>query len=177
MSDDINMWALHLGQLKRIALARHQKQGREPLGYIVWRVCELDTYACLLGCGNCEFVRYSLQDGMLPPLDQQIPVVNPAAPFAANELTVFAAILTLRQNITIHTAKLAQLAQKLRGEASSRRTLSPGIYTRWQAAVTQAQTELSSSWLQSYPEFLPPESPEAGRGLPARVRFVFEQVR
>lgn len=174
-SDDSNMWAEHLGHLKRIALARHQQLGREPRGYIVWRVCELDTYACLMGSGFCDFVRHVLQNNMLPPLEQQIPIVNPAAPYAANEAPVFPAILALRRNVTIYTAKLAQLAQSLRAESASRR-LSPGAYARWQAAVTQAQTELSSSWLQTYPDFLPPESPEAGRSLPYGVRHVFEEV-
>ena len=176
MSDDSNMWAEHLGHLKRIALSRHQQLGREPRGYIIWRVCELDTEACLLGNGTCEFVRHVLQNNMLPPLEQQIPIVNPAAPYAVTEASVFPAVLNLRRNVLIYTAKLAQLAQSLRAEAASRRAVSPGAYVRWQAAVAQAQTELSSSWLQSYPDFLPPESPEAGRSLPHRVRYVFEQV-
>lgn len=177
MSDDSNMWAEHLNQLKRLSLSRHQHLGREPLGFIIWRVCELDTYACLMGSGTCEFVRHVLTHNMLPPLEQQIPVVNPAAPYAANEAAIFPAILTLRRNVLIYTAKLAQLAQTLRGEAASRRAVSPGAVAGWQAAITQAQTELNNAWLQAYPDFLPPESPEVGRSLPPRVRHVFEQVR
>lgn len=175
-SDDSNMWAEHLGHLKRISLSRHQQLGREPRGFIIWQVCELDTYACLMGNGQCEFVRHVLQHHLLPPLEQQIPVVNPAAPYANNEAPVFPAILTLRRNVLVYTAKLAQLAQTLRAEAGGRRAVSPGAYARWQTAVAHAQSELSTAWMQAHPDFMPPESHEAGRSLPYRVRHVYEQV-
>lgn len=176
MSDDSNMWADHLGHLKRIALSRYQQPGGEPRGFIIWRICELDTYACLLGHGTCEFIRHVLQNNMLPPLEQQIPAASPAAPYMSNEAAVFPAILNLRRNVMIYTAKMAQLAQTLRAEAASRRAISPGAYARWQAATAQAQSELSTAWAQAYPDFLAPESPEAGHSLPHRVRYVFEQV-
>ena len=176
MTDDSTMWAEHLDHLKRIAILRKQKLGREPHAFIIWLVCKLDTYACLMGSGNCDFVRFVLQNNMLPHLEQQVPVVNPVAPYRTDEAPVFPAILAMRQNMFIFTAKLAQLAQACRREAAAPEALSPGVYAKWQAAVTQAQNELSTSWSEGYPDFLPPESVYAGANLPSRVRHVFEHV-
>ena len=151
-----DMWAIHLNHLQQIATLRHERLGREPYAYILWSICELDMYACLLGSGTCEFVRTMLHHNMLPPLDQQIP--RPAnalsGSYLANEGPVFPAILGLNQAILIQTAKLAQLAQSFRNEAASKISVSPGTYARWQANVSQLQVELSSLWTQLYPDFL-----------------------
>ena len=173
-----DMWASHLHQLHRIATSRHERLGHEPHAYILWSICELDMYACLLGSGNCEFVRTVRQYNMLPPLDQQIPSLDPSvsSPYLANEASFFPSILALDRGLVIQTAKLAQSAHMFRNEAANSNSVSPGVYARWQARVTQLQSELSTLWIQSYPGFLDPESPEAGQKLPSRVRYVFEHV-
>lgn len=151
-----DMWAIHLNHLRRIVTMRHERFGRDPHAYILWFICELDMYACLLGSGSCEFIRTILQHNMLPPLDQQIPPIaaSLSGPYLANEIHVFPAILNLNQGVLIQTAKLAQLAQSCRIEAADRNSVSPGVYARWQASVSQLQVELSSCWAQAYPEFL-----------------------
>ena len=151
-----NMWAIHLDHLRRIATMRHERFGRDPHAYILWFICELDMYACLLGSGNCEFIRTVLQHNMLPPLEQQIPpmAASLSGPYFADEINLFPSVLNLNQGVLIHTAKLAQLAQSCRNEAADCRPVSPGVYARWQANVSQLQVELSSFWAQAYPEYL-----------------------
>ena len=151
-----DMWAIHLKNLMRIATERHERLGSEPYGYILWSICELDMYACLLGSGNCEFVQTMLQHNMLPPLEQQIPhaAASLSGPYLGNEMAIFPTILNLNQGILIGTVKLAQTAQSFRHEAASRSSVSPGQYARWQVRVSQLQSELSSFWQQAYPEFL-----------------------
>ena len=173
-----DMWAIHLTHLRQIATLRHERLGRDPHAYILWATCELDMYACLLGSGKCEFIQTVLQHNMLPPLDQQIPPLSLSlsGPYLANEISLFPPILNLNQGVVIQTAKLAQLAQNCRSEAADRHSVSPGVYARWQASVSQLQAELGSFWAKAYPEFLAPESSQAGRDLPPRVRYVFEHV-
>ncbi|KAK1076159.1 hypothetical protein LTR48_009151, partial [Friedmanniomyces endolithicus] len=67
------MWAQHLNHLRYIAVQRHNRLGREPYGYILWSICELDMYACLLGSGSCDFARTIIENDMLPSLEAQIP--------------------------------------------------------------------------------------------------------
>lgn len=86
------------------------------------------------------------------------------------------AILRLRHGVLLHTSKLAQLAHACRSEAECA-PVAPGTYARWQASVSQVQNELLRFWHQAYPDFLGADSPEAGHGLPARARYVFEYVR
>ena len=151
-----DMWAIHLNHLRRIATERHERLGSEPYGYILWSICELDMYACLLGSGNCGFVQTLLQHNMLPPLEQQIPhaAASLAGPYLGNEVNIFPTILNLNQGVLIATVKLAQTAQSFRHEAASRTSVSPGQYARWQVRVSQLQSEMSSFWQQAYPEFL-----------------------
>lgn len=151
-----DMWTIHLSHLQQIMTLRHERLGREPHAYILWSICELDTYACLLGSRTCEFVRTILQQNMLPPLNQQIPysAVSVSGTYMANEMSLFPAILGLNQSILLQVAKMAQMAQSFRQEASQRYPVSPGTYAKWQANVTQLQTELNSFWAHMYPEFL-----------------------
>ena len=119
-----------------------------------------------------------MHHNMLPALELQIPPLtsDSIAPYLANETSVFPAILALRQGVLIQTAKLAQAAQSFRHEAAGQTSVSPGSYARWQANVSQLQSELTLFWVQAYPEFLKPESAQAGHNLPSRVRYVFEYV-
>lgn len=175
-----DMWAQHLNHLRQIATQRHARLGQERHGYIMWTICELDMYACLMGSGDCEFIRTVLHQQMLPPLEEQIPRTGLAAasPYLADEAHVFPAILALNQGVVIQTAKLAQSAQVFRMGATNigEDPISPEIYARWQASVSQLQSELFAFWTNNYPDFLGVESPQAGFILPARVRFVFEHV-
>ena len=123
---------------------------------MLWSICELDMYACLLGSGSCDFIRTVIHHDMLPTLDQQIPhaTASLTGPYLANEISVFPAILNLNQGIVILTAKLAERAQHFRKEATNRNSVSPGLYAKWQATVSQLQGELSGIWTQVYPSFL-----------------------
>ena len=173
------MWAQHLNHLRQIAIQRHERLGREPLGYIMWSICELDVYACLLGNGNCEFFRAVMQHNMLPTLEDQLPRLGPSlpSPYSLDEVHVMPPLLRLNQGVLVHTAKLAQIAQQCRTEAAARQApTSPGTYARWQASVSRAQIELSNFWTQSWPDFLGPEAPQAGYNLPGRARYIFEHV-
>ncbi|KAK4553012.1 hypothetical protein LTR86_009936 [Recurvomyces mirabilis] len=170
------MWATHLSHLRTIAVQRHQRFGREPHGYLLWLICELDMNACLLGSGNCEFVRTMLQNDMLPTLDQQIPASLIGSPYSQNEARILPAIQRLNEGVVLNTIKLAQLAQACRSEAAAVAVPSPGANARWQAAVSRLQGELVNFWTASYPEFLGPDTWEAGRALPPRPRYVFEHA-
>lgn len=197
-----DMWAIHLNYLRSIATARYERYGRERYGYILWSICELETYACLLGSGDCHFIRSILQHNMLPTLDQQIPHVaaSLSAPYLASEASLFPTILNLNQGVLIQSMTLAQAAQSFRREPVHHVPASPGQYARWQARVSQLQSELSAFWQQAYPEYLvsiihstrhwhafiapnayrsvqAPDSPLAGQTFPPRVRYVFEHVR
>ncbi len=189
-----NMWAIHLNHLQSIAVMRHNTLGPEKHGYMLWTICELDVYACLLGSGDCSFVRTITKEHMMPGLEQQIPelATSHTGPFLPNEVTIFPTILALRHGILMRLAKIAQTAQMFRQEAANAGRVSPGSYARWQSAVSQLQAELVSFWTQAYPPFLVghqyntwsptankqqgPESPHAGRDLPPRPRQVFEQA-
>lgn len=177
-SGGTDMWTIHLSHLQRIATFRSERFGYEPHGYILWCICELDVYACLLGSGNCDFVQTILLQNMLPPLDQQVPSVMPSLPgsYLADELSTYHEILALNQGIIIQTAKLAQMAQSFRNEASVTDTVAPGMTARWQAAVLQMQNELDAVWTQAYPQYLHSDAPRAAEKLPSRVRYVFEHV-
>lgn len=169
------MWAQHLNHLRSIAVQRHQRLGREPHGYILWTICELDMYACLLGSGSCEFVKTIMQHNMVPPLEQQIPAA-PSSPYLQNEAQLFSVIQRLNEGVVLNTIKLAQLAQQCRLEAASIARSSPGAHARWQSSVSRVQTDFMTFWSHSYPDFLGPESPQAGYNLPSRVRYVFEHA-
>ncbi|KAK5132563.1 hypothetical protein LTR08_008880 [Meristemomyces frigidus] len=178
-SGDDEMWAQHLNHLRQIAVQRHDRLATEPYGYIMWSICELDMYACLLGNGSCEFFRTIVQLSMLPPLEHQLPRVGFAAagPFSPDEMRIMPTLLHLNQGVLIHTAKLAQVAQQYRAEHAARRaSASPGTYARWQAKVSQAQSELVGFWNRSWPEFLGPEAPQAGYSLPHRARYTVEHA-
>jgi hypothetical protein len=178
------MWAQHLNHLKSIAVQRHQRLGREPHGYLLWLICELDLKACLLGSGRCEFVTTMLQHNMLPPLEQQIPTDTSTSPytssdpgmaFVASEAHVLPTIIRLNEGVVLNMVKLAQLAQQCRAEAAVNRP-SPGANARWQASVAQMQNELIGFWAHAYPQFLGSESPQAGANLPLRAQAVFEHA-
>lgn len=172
------MWEQHLNHLRQIATHRHERLGREPHGYVLWSICELDMYACLLGRGSCEFFQTALQLEMIPSLEHQIPTsCSQSEPYSAGEARIMPTLLHLNQGVLIHTAKVAQVAQRCRAEAAARQApASPGTYARWQASVSQVQNELLTFWNRSWPEMLGPEAPQAGYGLPSRARYVFEHV-
>lgn len=181
MPDDAigpNMWTIHLSHLQRIATMRHERFGYEPHAYIIWYICELDMYACLLGSGNCDFIRSILEQNILPPLDQQVPYVAPLLPRGspADEIPGYHDILALNQAIVIQTAKLAQIAQTFRREAAESDVIGPGTAARWQATVMQLQSEMITLWSQAFPHYLHAGDPRAGEKLPNRVRYVFEHA-
>lgn len=175
-----SLWAGHLNHLRHIATQRQQSRGREPHGHILWTICELDMYACLMGSGSCDFVQTITSQNMLPPLEQQVPAVadgrsSALVPYLPHEARSFPAILHLKQGIVLRTAKLAQVAQSFRSEVMDRRPTSPGTYARWQAAVMGYQSDMHSFWQHAYPDHLGAES-QASSALPGRVRSVFEEV-
>lgn len=183
MPDDsigTNMWTIHLSHLQRIATMRHERFGYDPHAYIIWCICELDMYACLLGNGSCDFIRTILEQNILPPLEQQVPFVAPiiSGPSPSDEMSSHQDILALNQAVVIQTAKLAQIAQTFRSEATaSGDMIAPGTTARWQATVLQLQREMVTLWTQAYPQYLNVNDPRAGERLPHRVRYVFEHVR
>nr|POE48409.1 hypothetical protein CFP56_71039 [Quercus suber] len=174
------MWAEHLRHLMQLAVKRHHRAGHEPLGYIVWTICELDMYAGIRGNGTCGFIRAMIDEGMLPELHQQIP--NPGLEagtlYLADEARIFPAILALNQQIVVKTAELAELRNSFHSThpAADLMPTSPYHYAKWQASVSRAQTDLLSTWSMFYPRILGPESVESGSSLPPRVRFVFEHA-
>lgn len=176
--EDDTMWALHLNHLRQIAVQRNERLGREPHAYILWRICQLDVEACLLGSGSCEFFGTLLDHDMLPSLEQLIPITDPNSPepFLQTEAIFFPQVLRLSQGVLVITAKLARLAQKCRTQVSSQSTAPPAVLAGWQASVSQMQIELLNFWTEYYPDFLPQDSPQAACQLPNRVRQVFEQA-
>lgn len=173
------MWAQHLDHLRQIAVQRFERNGREPLGYVLWSICELDMEACLLGKGSCEFFRTVLQYNMLPPLELQLPATGTSAtrPYLPEETHIMPILLSLNQGVLAHTAKVAQMAQQCRTEVSARHaSSSPGTYARWQASVSQVQNELLAFWSRSWPDFLGPDAPQAGYNLPSRARYIFQHA-
>ena len=177
-SDSTDMWTIHLSHLLRISTLRYDRFGHEPHGYLLWVLCELDMYACLLGSGNCDFMSNVLQHNMLPPVDQQVPFEGDSSSgtHPANDISGFDEILVLNQAIVVQTAKLARIAQHFRNEAAQGSTIAPGTIATWQVNVTQLQTELNAIWLRSCPSSLATDDSRAGDKLPARVRYVFEHV-
>ncbi|KAK3641316.1 hypothetical protein LTR56_011344 [Elasticomyces elasticus] len=167
------MWAQHLNHLRSITLQRHQRLGREQHGYILWSICELDMYACLLGSGNCDFASTIIQKGMLPSLEAQIPAVSSGGPYSREEMHIFPSIQRLNEVVVLNAIKVAQHAQQYRTAASN---MSPGTTARFQAGVSHLQEELLTNWHRTYPPFLGPESPQAGYTLPDRVRYVYEHA-
>ncbi|CAK3843147.1 Proteasome component ECM29 [Lecanosticta acicola] len=170
--DGTDMWAEHLNHLRRIAMQRHTSGARIPYAFPIWSICELDMYACLMGSGNCEFLRTILSNNMLPPLEHQIPPLANSAPgtFLPEESPMMMSILYLNQGIILRTAKLAQTAQTFRTPGQ---TASPGARARWQATATQLQTDLNTFWSQNCPEFLLNHPATTSPLLPERIRYIF----
>lgn len=157
-------------------MLRHQRYGRETHAYLIWSICELDVYACLLGNGECDFIQTMMQHNMLPPLDQQLPVVRPDAYFSQDP-SILQATLALRQAMFLHTAKLAQTAQLFRNEAAELGAVPSQSIARWQTTVVGLQNELLSTWMQWCPPYLNSGDPRAGQDLPEQTRYVYEHVR
>jgi hypothetical protein len=173
------MWVDHLQHLVRMTQNRVAHFGKEPHPFLLWSICSYDTYACLMGNGNCDYFRTVLAQQILPSTGSAL---TASAPQHGNttwprEAHTHPVILNLVRGVLVHTAKLAQTAQQFRREAADRTTVSPGRCASWQAQAFQLQTELSNFWMQAYPDFLEKDSPVAGQTLDLRIRFVFECVR
>lgn len=149
------MRAIHLNHLQHIAIERHKRLGREPYGYVLWMICQLDLSVCLLGGENCDFVQTIVEYNMLPPPDQQIPqsANSLSGPFLESEKMIFPQILNLNQQIFLKTVKIAQCARRFRHEAANRAPISPGQYATWTAAVSALQAEISNAWDQTCPSY------------------------
>ncbi|KAK4500039.1 hypothetical protein PRZ48_008225 [Zasmidium cellare] len=175
------LWAVHLNQLTRIAIERRDSPGNERYAYTLWSICELDVYACLLGSGNCDFLRTMMSHNMIPPFEKTIPGLSTtqtpnASAFLPSEANIFPSILHLSQGILLRTAKLAQTAQTFRHEhTSSKGSIAPATWARWQSTAAQLQSELHTFWQQSYPShILGPVTTEPNTSLlPERVASVF----
>jgi hypothetical protein len=171
------MWVDHLRQLIILTQNRVARFGKEPLAFIMHSICAFDTYACLMGNGNCDYFRTVLAQQIVPPLGASLaPTSQRGHTVWPNEAHTYPIIMNLMRGVMIHTSKLAQAAQQFRHEAADRTTVSPGRCARWQAQVFQLQTDLSTFWQQAYPEFLEKDSPMAGQALDVRMRYVFEHV-
>ena len=149
-ASDANMWAIHLQQLlQRTAVLRQDNLDPTRHGYIIWTLCELDMYACLLGSGSCDFFQSIVRTSMLPPLEEMIP--QTASPLSSGryldiEAAFFPTILTLYQGVLIQSANVAQMAKTFRDEAAMQILVSPDLYAKWQVSVSQLQNELSTFW-------------------------------
>ncbi|KAK1089293.1 hypothetical protein LTR33_000119 [Friedmanniomyces endolithicus] len=169
------MWAQHLDRFRYIALQQHSRLGREPYGYILWSICELDMYACLLGSSTCDFAKTVIENNMLPSLGAQIPATTSAGPCLQSESRILPMIQRLNEGVVLNAIQVAQHAQQHRTISSHHP--SPGANARFRAKVSHLQSDLVNHWSQSYPAaFLGPESPQAGYNLPSRARYVFEHA-
>lgn len=166
------MWVDHLKHLLRLTQNRFARFGREPHAFVMWSICSFDTYACLLGNGSCDYFRAVLDQQILPPLGASMP--TPA--LNRDEVYSYSVVMQLIRGVFVHSSKISQAAQIFRSESAGRATVSPGRCARWQAQVSQLQTELSNFWLQAYPDFLGKESALAGQALEPRLQYVFEHV-
>lgn len=173
------MWVDHLQHLLRLTQNRVAQFGKEPHAFVMWSICSFDTYACLMGNGNCDYFRSVLAQQIIPPLGAALTPSASQLGSAAwpNEAHSYPIVMNLIRGVMVHAAKLGQAAQQFRCEAAERTTVSPGRCARWQAQVFQLQTELSGFWMQAYPDFLEKDSPTAGQALDLRMRYVFEHVR
>jgi hypothetical protein len=184
---EVAMWAEHLNQLRWLATQRHAiGASGDSYAYTIWKIYELDMYACLLGCGNGNFVQTMINERMLPAPELQIPMgtavglisIGPT-PFALNEMASFPAILGLHQIITAHVAQIAVTAQRFRTESQENEVAPPAMVARWQATTVQLRAAMNDAWLQAYPQQhvgLLDASPILAANLPERVRLMFENV-
>ena len=171
------MWVDHLRHLVTLTQRRVARFGKEPHPFVLHSICAFDTYACLMGNGNCDYFRTVLAQQIVPPLGAALTPTSQRGPTAwPNEAHTYPIIMNLMRGVMIHTSNLAQAAQQFRREAADRTTVSPCRCARWQAQVFQLQTELSNFWQEAYPEFLEKDSPMAGQALDVRMRYVFEHV-
>lgn len=205
-SDDAgtDMSAEHLDHLRRIAVHRHHHfGGREPHAYTIWSICQLDVYACLMGSGSCEFVQTIVRNHMLPALEHQVPSYDTSrgggGAFLPHEISIFPAILRLHEGLVLRAARIAQIAQILRGEysavvhnyihndndskqypSSSSIPIPQERYLRWIAIVTQARTDLHDFWTRALPGYLASFTSSSStlnnNSLPTRVQAVFESA-
>ena len=171
------MWVDHLRHLVTLTQRRVARIGKEPHAFILHSICAFDTYACLMGNGNCDYFRTVLAQQIIPPIGASL-ISAPQRGHAVwpDEAHTYPIIMNLMRGVMIHTSKLAQAAQQFRREAADRTTVSPGRCARWQAQVFQLQTDLNAFWQQAYPDFLEQDSPIAGQAFDVRMRYVFEHV-
>lgn len=183
-----NMWAEHLNHLRRLTVSRRRSSASlgSSYGYVVWKICELDMYACLMGSGHCEFLQAICNEDMLPPLESQVPFVAAlssmapgAPPFLPGETHSFPAVLKLYERVVTQTAKIAMAAQSFRLHAPGSQPTTPGLFAQWQANTAQLQNELLTLWMQAYPyQYVGSDlSAPVVENLPERVRSVFDSVR
>lgn len=171
------MWVDHLRHLVTLTRNRVARFGKEPHAFVMHSICAFDTYACLMGNGNCDYFRTVLAEQIVPPLGASLTsALQRGHAIWPNEAHTYPVIMNLMRGVMIHTSNLAQAAQQFRREAADRTTVSPGRCARWQAQVFQMQTELSNFWQQRYPDFLEKDSPMAGQALDVRMRYVFEHA-
>jgi hypothetical protein len=172
---------------------RHIVTERQQLGicrgvcaHVVWKICELDTNACLLGGGSGNFVKAVYEANMLPSLELFTPVDTTSASLrAANSSALDSSsslalqFLDLQKNIILQVARIAISAQSFRMQASQDTSITPGMFAHWQAQTAQLQDELLSSWAamcpQAYIGYEQQDLPTVA-DLPDWVRLNFQNV-
>lgn len=172
-----SMWERQLDQLCEIATMRHQQPGGESYPFMIWWIFVLDTYACLCGSGRARFVQTVHRFNMLPSPETQLSPLSPTRTdaYLPDEANMLPHLLVLSQGTVMYAANVAQMAYSFRTQATEQHTGSE-TYAHWQARCLQAQAEMNAFWANTYPAFLPRDTPNACLNLPHRPQMVLEHV-
>lgn len=181
ISNDVNsteMWTIQLSNLIRIVELRRGSLGHEPYAHLVWYICVLETYACLLGHGCCDFLREISHQNMLPALEQQVPAaVSPLSSLhSVDDISAYRDILKLNEAVVLHTAKIAQAAQTFRSEADRLDGAMALRVVEWVDSVALLQEELFDIWTKASPSFSISDGSPIGEGLSPWPRYILEHV-
>lgn len=176
-----NMWQEHLTHLGRIAIQRHSHgRGHIADAYVLMCVSLLDVYACLMGSGDCSFIRTMLHHNMLQPDGNEHPSAGTNERIDHQLAQLLSTLQQLNVGIIVIGGNIAQTARTFRSQArTAPRPIPPDLQATWQAHITRFQRELDAHWKAACPPFLqisdPP--PEATLNtLPSQARYIFEHV-
>jgi hypothetical protein len=168
----------HLSRLQRMALQRHEKfGGQDPLAYVLWKTCQLDLEATLLGHGNCEFILAVMQNNMLSPGHLIPAAIMPGSGAYLREENFNALLhplLRLDKTVVCHAARVGQLARALRSEAE-RGPGTPNRLAQWWEQVRQLQNTLATFWSRELRN-LGIEGPQAAELQSPRVQYTYQHV-
>lgn len=172
-----NLWSHHLQHLLRIATHRGLgASGNETFFNIMGFALMIDAHASLAGSGG-GIVKYHVEAPLLTiERLRSRPARAPCTRYYEQEVDYLHPLTVFNFEALDMMARCSYLALRLRQEyntSADPQQLLPAHLGN----IGQFQAEMYGVWVNSWPAFLPRDSPLAGARLTPRLRLLFENVR